>query len=80
MLTLTLVILIILLTSALSVISEDSYDESASIKKNDGHQSQSGTKLQTHDIIDAETQLEENEFDQSDFLDSSILSAAVSVL
>ena len=72
--------MIILLTSALSVISEDSYEESASIKKNDGHQSQSGTKLQTHDIIDAETQLEENEFDQSDFLDSSILSAAVSVL
>ena len=64
--------------TGLQVVSEDSFDESASISTNDGSSSQSGTLLQAQENIDAETAVQEQEIDQSEFVEDNNLSRAVS--
>lgn len=60
------------------MVNEDAFDESASIRKSDGAQSNSATKLAAHDVVNKEVQAQEEIIDQSEYFDGTALSAAVS--
>ena len=64
--------------TGLQVLSENTFDESASISTDDGLRSQSGTLLQAQENTDTETVVQDQKIDQSESVGDNNLSRAVS--